>query len=344
MLESSTDLLVLKSVPVCQNRSRRAACTDIATPHRNVRQSALEHDDGILEPSVQTSPQDCAIRRAALLDGSAAELVEVTRREKVQFQFQGPVHLLVFCEQGVRRDGESFVEGLPCSSCKNVTRKFTFVPAGRRYVDWQESRTLTRMIYIYFDPARMPADPERSEVLPRLFFEDAILCQTALKLSKLIGSPEPDDRQYLQALMPVLLQELVRATSGKGTRQARGGLAGWQQRKVMEYMEEHFAEQLPLNVLADLVGLSCFHFCRAFKQSFGAPPHQYQVGRRIEHAKNLLHKSTTSVTTIGFSVGFSDASSFTAAFRRAMGITPTAYRRSIEDRCDEHALCASGAK
>jgi AraC family transcriptional regulator len=109
----------------------------------------------------------------------------------------------------------------------------------------------------------------------------------------------------------------------------RGGLAAWQQRTVVAYIEEHLAEPVSLAKLAQLVRLSPFYFCRAFKQSFGMPPHRYHTSRRIEHAKALLAKPTPSVTDIGFAVGFSQTSSFTAAFRKATGLTPSAYHRSL---------------
>jgi AraC-like DNA-binding protein len=55
------------------------------------------------------------------------------------------------------------------------------------------------------------------------------------------------------------------------------------------------------------------------------PPHRFHNGRRIERAKTLLAKPAQSVTEIGFTVGFSEASSFTAAFRKETGLTPSPY-------------------
>ena len=59
-----------------------------------------------------------------------AEIVQATRREKLEFHFCGPLHLLVVYDQGMRRDGDTFVEGLPRSKLRNMTRKLAFVPAG----------------------------------------------------------------------------------------------------------------------------------------------------------------------------------------------------------------------
>jgi AraC family transcriptional regulator len=109
----------------------------------------------------------------------------------------------------------------------------------------------------------------------------------------------------------------------------RGGLAAWQQRIVTDYIEENLAQEIPLATLAGLVRLSPYYFCRAFKQSFRVPPHRYHSSRRIEHAKMLLVRPACSVTEVGLALGFSTTSSFTAAFRKATGRTPTEYRRSL---------------
>ena len=110
---------------------------------------------------------------------------------------------------------------------------------------------------------------------------------------------------------------------------AKGGLAAWQQRAATAYIEEHLAEPILLATLARLARLSPYYFCRAFRRSLGLPPHRYHSNRRIEHAKRLLAQSAPSVTDVGRIVGYSETSSFTAAFHKATGATPTAYRRAL---------------
>ena len=110
----------------------------------------------------------------------------------------------------------------------------------------------------------------------------------------------------------------------------RGGLAGWQERAVVHYIEEHMGEQISLRTLARLARLSVHHFCRAFKQSIGVPAHQYQVQRRMEVAKLLLADRTVSVTDIALSLGYAQTSSFSNAFRKTTGWTPTVYRREFK--------------
>jgi AraC family transcriptional regulator len=190
-------------------------------------------------------------------------------------------------------------------------------------------------LYFYFDPAKVLFDlePGESEVLraPRLFFEDTALWQTALKLGRLLEASDANSNLCLEALSIILVHELVRPGSASHSAEprARGGLAGWQKRIVIEYIEENLAENIPLGKLAGLIRLSPYHFCRAFKQSFGVPPHRYHIQRRIERAKALLSNPNDSVTNIGMTIGFSETSSFTAVFRKVTGTTPTDYRRSL---------------
>src|SRR5262249_39077144 len=77
-----------------------------------------------------------------------------------------------------------------------------------------------------------------------------------------------------------------------------------------------FSEDVSLDVLADLVRLSPFHFLRSFKQSFGEPPCRYWTGWRIERAKALLASRRTSVTEIALDVGLHGTSAFSATFHR----------------------------
>jgi AraC-like DNA-binding protein len=140
---------------------------------------------------------------------------------------------------------------------------------------------------------------------------------------------EPDNRQYAEALSAVLMPEMARVerASPEQAKPVRGGLSVRQQKRVIEFIEEHLAEDISLAMLAQLVNLSLCHFARVFKQSFGAPPHRYHMARRIDRATNLLHRSALSVTQIGIQIGFQESSSFTRAYRKFTGLTPSAYRR-----------------
>ena len=301
----------------------------------DIRRTSQSKAPATTNPTVDIAPREIAARRARCGDGMAAEIVQTIRQERMDIRFRAPVHLLVVVEEGVRVAGESSVEGLPRSTLRDLRRKLTFVPAGHDYHEWHQPSLPSRVIYFYFDPAKILSDLElgESDVLlaPRLFFEDTALWQTALKLSRLLDAPDAYSGLCFEALGVILAHELVRpeARPLRAEPRARGGLAGWQRRTVIEFIEENLAENVSLAKLAQLIQLSPYHFCRAFKQSFGVPPHRYHTHRRIERAKALLANPSDSVTAIGMAVGFSETSSFTAAFRRTSGMTPTDYRRSL---------------
>ena len=282
--------------------------------------------------TVRISSSDTVTRRTVVCRGVTVEIIQALRPDRIECCFCAPVHLLVLYEQGVRGDGETFVQGLRRSTLRDLRNKLTFVPAGHAYRESHDLRGLSRLAYFYFDPLKTPLQGNAgSAPAPRMYFENAAVWDAAHKLISSIDSASEDNHLYREALGVVLAHELERMDSAKLPVQApfRGGLAAWQQRVAATYIEEHLAEQISLKTLARLVRLSPYHFCRAFKQSFGLPPNRYHTSRRMELAKILLAKPPASVTEVGLTLGFSQTSSFSAAFRRATGLTPTSYHRSL---------------
>jgi AraC family transcriptional regulator len=282
-----------------------------------------------LPPVVQFAPPDIARRRIATWNGIQTDAVEVVRRAPFEYGFRAPRHLLIMCERAERDEGETVVEGLPKSTLHELSRTMSFVPTGHRFFGWQKPRMLARVTYFYIDPGGPLIDPElrfaETEFKPLLFFFDKDLWETAHKLKAQAGNTGPGERQYAEALSIVLAHELLRLNNGAGaaTQPIRGGLAGWQEKRVAQYIEEHLSEDI------SLATLSPYHFVRSFKQSFGLPPHRYMSRLRVEQAKALLANPAMSVTQVGFNLGFSETSSFTTTFRKHTGLTPTAYRRGL---------------
>jgi AraC family transcriptional regulator len=287
-------------------------------------------------PIVEISPSDIARRRLANWDVIQADVVKVTRRETFEYGFQARRHLLIAYERAEREDGETLIEGLPRSTLREFNCKLSLVPAGHRFYGWQTPRVLTRVTYFYIDLQDPSSDPASGNagraIRPRLFFFDQAIWDTALKLKAEVGNVDLSSRQYAEALSIVLIHELFRLERAKADdeRPVRGGLPAWQQKRLAEFIEEHLAEDISLAALAGLVDLSLYHFARAFTQSFGMPPHRYHWARRMDRARSLLRMPALSVTQIGSRVGFCETSSFTKAFRKFTGLTPSEYRRRQE--------------
>jgi AraC family transcriptional regulator len=275
-------------------------------------------------PHVAVSPPAIVQRQGIRWDLVQVEQMELIRHASFDYEFKGPRHLLIASERAERYDGETLIDGLPRSNRREWNRRMTFIPAGHRFYGWQKPRSLLRCTFIHVDPLSSLLCSElrfaELDFRPRLFFFDADVWATALKLKAQLQYPCRSQKAYVEALGIALAHELTRLNEAGSAlaSETRGGLPGWQ----------HLANEISLLSLAQLVQLSPFHFSRAFKQSFGMPPHRYLTWQRIERAKALLGERKLSVTEIGLDVGFSETSSFTAAFRKLTGETPTAYRRS----------------
>jgi AraC family transcriptional regulator len=110
--------------------------------------------------------------------------------------------------------------------------------------------------------------------------------------------------------------------------QSRHRLDDARLRRVLAYVEEHLAEDITVADLANVACLSIFHFTRAFAAAMAVPPHRYVSQRRLESAKAMI-ATGSSLSAIAFNCQFSSQSSFTRAFRRATGMTPAEYRRTL---------------
>ena len=98
-------------------------------------------------------------------------------------------------------------------------------------------------------------------------------------------------------------------------------------RRVRDYVYGHLDGIVRLEALAAESGLSPMPFIRAFRASTGRTPGQFLVAARMERAKELLMDSDLSVFEVAVRVGYRTHSHFSAAFRSALGETPTEYRR-----------------
>ncbi len=104
-----------------------------------------------------------------------------------------------------------------------------------------------------------------------------------------------------------------------------GGLAGWRLRLIDERLSAGTCAP-NLGDLAALCKVSVRQLTRGFRISRGCSIGDYAEARRMEAARRLLEHAT-SVKAIAFALGFSSPSSFTFAFRRATGISPSQFRQ-----------------
>jgi AraC-like DNA-binding protein len=98
--------------------------------------------------------------------------------------------------------------------------------------------------------------------------------------------------------------------------------------RAKTYMQDHYADDLQLEDLAQVASLSKSYFIRAFRHHEGISPYAYLVQVRLNRAKTLLEQGLPT-TTVAQETGFFDQSHFNRYFKRFLGITPGRYQQSI---------------
>jgi AraC family transcriptional regulator len=99
-----------------------------------------------------------------------------------------------------------------------------------------------------------------------------------------------------------------------------------QKRSIVDYIRANLAANISVTELAELVQMSPSHFARMFKASFGVTPYQYVMRERIEAAKDLFARSSSSATEVAMAFGFASQSHFAKVFRQFTGVTPTKFK------------------
>lgn len=101
----------------------------------------------------------------------------------------------------------------------------------------------------------------------------------------------------------------------------------WEQiQKTVDYIEERLSEEIKIETLANLTGLSPFYFQRLFKRLVKKPVNKYVKLRRLARASEVLLDKNKRIVDIALDYGFSSHETFTRSFKDAYRITPAEFR------------------
>ncbi|NJO95788.1 MAG: AraC family transcriptional regulator [Pleurocapsa sp. CRU_1_2] len=169
---------------------------------------------------------------------------------------------------------------------------------------------------------------DRLELVPEFRTRDPQIEAIAMMLLSELQQRNLGGRLYLESLTNVLAVHLLRQYSAFQPRFSiyEGGLPERQLVTVLDYINEYLDRDIRLADLAQLLGMSQFHFSYLFKRSLGTPPYQYLLQQRIERAKQLLKQTDKSIIDIAFLCGFNSHSHLSKQFRQLTGMTPKAFR------------------
>ena len=95
---------------------------------------------------------------------------------------------------------------------------------------------------------------------------------------------------------------------------------------VLNYINEYYAEELTLEIVAEHSGFSKFHFSRLFKKYTGVTFYDYLINKRLQAAEQMLADADLSITEVALRTGFSSISTFNRTFKRKKNCTPRDYR------------------
>jgi AraC family transcriptional regulator len=283
--------------------------------------------------SLNSSPNARLEQTASLGDGIVAALWN--NRHDAQ-EYHAPTHHTLSCYVdgglGTHRRGQPDNRGAPGKLC--------ILPAGHESA-WVVNGEI-RLAHLYIGPEQfalncvtmLDREPREMALREDTFIDDPMQATRFRQLIQLNWS-EPGERLLTSSLAHEMLSHTMLHQVGlrEGLR-LKGGLAPHLRRRLVEFIDSHVADPLSLGQLAGMCALSEYHFARMFRESFGVPPHQYLLARRLSRARDLLRSSTKTFGDIALDCGFGSASHFSNRFRQAVGATPGAYRLAMAGRAN----------
>ena len=176
------------------------------------------------------------------------------------------------------------------------------------------------------------ANPDVTQLIPHFSpHGDRLLLELALALKNEIKSGCIGGKVYSDSIITAVVTHLIRNYANFAPQPLKKyrGLAPSQLNNVIDYMQTYLEQDMGLAELAQLSNLSPFYFSRLFKESTNTTPYQYISRLRIERGKQLLKNTDIAIADIALQCGFASQSSFSTAFRKAVGVTPRIYRLSF---------------
>lgn len=175
--------------------------------------------------------------------------------------------------------------------------------------------------------------------IPQINFEDypclnkPIIINNALsvlpKLEKIIekySNNSPLNAVKSSAILKNCIADIVYLYTTKSTSSNTKKI-----KKVIDYIKEHYTEDLTNEVLADLVGYHPYYLNRIMVAATGSTLHQFLINFRLIEAEKLLISTDKSIFDISLAVGFSNTVSFITNFKKKHKMTPAKFRETIKN-------------
>ena len=203
-------------------------------------------------------------------------------------------------------------------------------PTGRRFIflmnisSMQKLKGFARILAILSHPLLFDGE-NQSDIYPEIYsdlvqirneyfsgteFADLSIQSLLLKMFVTLGENYTQQEALFQSASPTKRKEYIQLFND-----------------TLDYIDNHFTEELSLSAIAANTGFSKFHFSRLFKQYTNYNFTDYLCFRRIKAAEELLESPGVSITDVAIRSGFSSISTFNRLFKQQKGCTPSQYRK-----------------
>ncbi|MEO5757844.1 MAG: AraC family transcriptional regulator, partial [Mesorhizobium sp.] len=261
-----------------------------------------------------------------------ADLIKRTGLQRQETRISYPAHIFLMNLKGAARSGEDFVDGHRISFSPRRSGSIIYIPADCDWTGWDEGDATASYLQVsiereFFDRTfEGMACHRRGEFPPSIGFRDSTLEMALQKIAIELKQPDPISTTMVESQATQLFVQMLRL-NGISHGSAKGGLSSFDLKRAVAMIESLSDGRPTLADLANEVGVSRFHFCRAFKQSTGMTPRAFIARHRLAQSADMLRSTNLSATEIALECGFASSSHFTIAFKRAFGACPTEFRR-----------------
>ncbi len=220
--------------------------------------------------------------------------------------------------------------------------ELTLVAGGELAHAWEQGRCTApdvREITIQFSPQLFTSDmlarnqfSSIKKMLDRarlgLNFSMGAIMKVYSRLDTLATTPDRFDQflHFLKILYDLSLDADARTLASSSYAQADQQVESRRIKKVKDYIAVHYADQVRLEDMALLAGMSASAFSRFFKQHTGRNFVDYVIDIRLGNAARLLVDTETGISEICYSCGFNNLSNFNRTFKARRGYTPRDFR------------------
>ncbi|WP_157951670.1 helix-turn-helix domain-containing protein [Agrobacterium pusense] len=267
--------------------------------------------------------------------GISVQFSRVEQGAEYAFKWQSNLHYLAYHDL-VLEDGEMSVQDDRPIHGRDLRGTMTYLPAEHKVEGWAKpAKRVNSFTVVYFDPAILEEELQTNlhveEQRNRVYFQHETLGATMRKLTAMMANDEaPLPRIYVETIgLTAALEVSCFLNDNEVVASKTGALTNSQASLINNYITEHLSQDIGLDDLAAVCGLSRFHFARAFKATFGETPSRFVTGRRIDKSKEMLSSTVLTIAEVSIACGFNGATQFGRTFRGFVGLTPMEFRRKL---------------